>query len=41
LRPVDTLRDPIKLAAGLDSDKNLDTDAFARGLNSIRRFGER
>lgn len=41
LRPVDTLRDPIKLAAGLDNDKNLDADAFARGLSSIRRFGER
>ena len=41
LRPVDTLRDPIKLAAGLDGEKNLDADAFARGLNSIRRFGER
>jgi exopolyphosphatase/guanosine-5'-triphosphate,3'-diphosphate pyrophosphatase len=32
LRPVDTLRDPIKLAAGLDADKNLDAQAFARGL---------
>jgi len=41
LRPVDTLRDPIKLAAGLDADKNLDAQAFARGLSSIRRFGER
>lgn len=41
LRPVDTLRDPIKLAAGLDAEKNLDAEAFARGLSSIRRFGER
>ncbi len=41
LRPVDTLRDPIKLAAGLNSEKNLDADAIARGLSSIRRFGER
>ena len=41
LRPVDTLRDSIKLAAGLDRHKNLDTQAFARGLSSIRRFGER
>jgi exopolyphosphatase/guanosine-5'-triphosphate,3'-diphosphate pyrophosphatase len=41
LRPVDTLRDPIKLAAGLDSEKNLDAEAIARGLSSIRRFGER
>jgi exopolyphosphatase / guanosine-5'-triphosphate,3'-diphosphate pyrophosphatase len=41
LRPVDTLRDPIKLAAGLDAEKNLDADAFSRGLSSIRRFGER
>ena len=40
LRPVDTLRDSIKLAAGLDRHKNLDTQAFARGLSSIRRFGE-
>jgi exopolyphosphatase/guanosine-5'-triphosphate,3'-diphosphate pyrophosphatase len=41
LRPVDTLRDSIKLAAGLDSEKKLDADAFARGINSIKRFGER
>ncbi|SMC52608.1 Ppx/GppA phosphatase family protein [Polynucleobacter kasalickyi] len=41
LRPVDTLRDSIKLAAGLDSEKNLDAEAVTRGLNSIRRFGER
>lgn len=41
LRPVDTLRDPIKLAAGLDNEKNLDAESFNRGINSIRRFGER
>ena len=41
LRPVDTLRDSIKLSAGLDRHKNLYTQAFARGLSSIRRFGER
>ena len=41
LRPVDTLRDSIKLAAGLDHEKNLDAEAFSRGINSIKRFGER
>ena len=28
LRPVDTLRDSIKLAAGLDNEKNLDSEAY-------------
>ena len=41
LRPVDTLRDTVKLAAGLDANKYLDTDAFQRGIASIERFGER
>ena len=41
LKPIDTLREPVKLAAGLDSDKKLDKESFVRGLDAIRRFGER
>lgn len=41
LRPVDTLRESVKLAAGLNSEKFLDADTMARGLAAIRRFGER
>ena len=41
LRPIDTLRESVKLAAGLQADKTLDEDAFSRGIAAIRRFGER
>ncbi len=41
LRPIDTLRDSVRLAAGLTENKLLGNDAYQRGLTSIRRFGER
>ena len=41
LRPIDTLRETVRLAAGLTEKKFLDTDAYERGLTAIRRFGER
>jgi exopolyphosphatase/guanosine-5'-triphosphate,3'-diphosphate pyrophosphatase len=41
LRPIDTLRDTVRLAAGLTENKLLGNDAYQRGLTSIRRFGER
>lgn len=41
LRPIDTLRESVRLAAGLTENKLLDEDAYQRGLSAIRRFGER
>jgi exopolyphosphatase/guanosine-5'-triphosphate,3'-diphosphate pyrophosphatase len=41
LRPIDTLRESVRLAAGLTEDKLLGNDAYQRGLIAIRRFGER
>jgi exopolyphosphatase/guanosine-5'-triphosphate,3'-diphosphate pyrophosphatase len=41
LRPVDTLRESVRLAAGLTDNKLLGNDAYQRGLTAIRRFGER
>jgi len=41
LRPIDTLRDSVRLAAGLTENKLLGNDAYQRGLATIRRFGER
>ena len=41
LRPVDTLRESVRLAAGLTENKILGNDAYQRGLTAIRRFGER
>ena len=41
LRTIDMLREPVRLAAGLSPSKVLDEDAMERGLNAIRRFGER
>ena len=41
LRPIDTLRESVKLAAGLQADKTLDELACSRGISAIRRFGER
>ena len=38
---VDALREPVRLAQGLTKDKKLDRDAFARGLATLDRFGER
>ena len=41
LRPIDTLRETVRLAAGLTENKLLGNDAYQRGLTAIRRFGER
>jgi exopolyphosphatase/guanosine-5'-triphosphate,3'-diphosphate pyrophosphatase len=41
LRPIDTLRDSVRLAAGLTENKLLENDAYQRGLAALRRFGER
>ena len=41
LRPVDTIRETVRLAAGLTENKILGNDAYQRGLNTVRRFGER
>ncbi|MBU3636194.1 exopolyphosphatase [Polynucleobacter sp. es-MAR-4] len=41
LRPIDTLRESVRLAAGLTDNKLLGNDAYQRGIASIRRFGER
>ena len=41
LRPIDTLRESVRLAAGLTDHKLLGNDAYQRGITAIRRFGER
>ena len=41
LRPIDTLRETVRLAGGLTENKFLGNDAYQRGLTAIRRFGER
>ena len=41
LRTIDTLREPVRLAAGLTPGKVLDDEAIKRGLEAILRFGER
>jgi exopolyphosphatase/guanosine-5'-triphosphate,3'-diphosphate pyrophosphatase len=39
--PLDSLKEPVRLASGLSADKILDEAAIARGLDVLRRFGER
>ncbi|MEY2706386.1 MAG: hypothetical protein RI905_135, partial [Pseudomonadota bacterium] len=41
LQPIDTLRESVRLAAGLNEDKKLDQKSIARGLAAIHRFGDR
>jgi exopolyphosphatase/guanosine-5'-triphosphate,3'-diphosphate pyrophosphatase len=41
LYPLDSLRDAVRLGAGLTSDKRLDEATQARALDSLARFGER
>jgi len=41
LQIVDRLRDAVRLAAGLDSDRHLSPEAQARALACLTRFGER
>jgi exopolyphosphatase/guanosine-5'-triphosphate,3'-diphosphate pyrophosphatase len=39
--PLDNLREPVKLGAGLTRDKKLDRATQARALDAIAKFGER
>ena len=39
--PLDSLKETVRLAAGLSDDKSLSHDAQERALNSLKRFGER
>ncbi len=39
--PLDSLREPIRLGAGLNREKRLDEDSQNRALDCVRRFGER
>jgi len=39
--PLDSLREPVRLAAGLTADKRLDDAAQARAIECLKRFGER
>jgi exopolyphosphatase / guanosine-5'-triphosphate,3'-diphosphate pyrophosphatase len=39
--PLDSLREPVRLGAGLDDDKLLDAPSQERSLAALRRFGER
>ncbi|MEO8441123.1 MAG: exopolyphosphatase, partial [Betaproteobacteria bacterium] len=41
LYPLDSLREPIRLGAGLNREKRLDDDSQARALDCLKRFGER
>jgi len=39
--PLDGLKEPVRLAAGLTSDRTLDGASQLRGLEALARFGER
>lgn len=39
--PLDSLKEPVRLASGLSADKRLDAAAQQRALDGLRRFGER
>jgi exopolyphosphatase/guanosine-5'-triphosphate,3'-diphosphate pyrophosphatase len=39
--PLDSLREPVRLAAGLGPDKRLDEASQQRALDALHRFGER
>jgi exopolyphosphatase/guanosine-5'-triphosphate,3'-diphosphate pyrophosphatase len=41
LYPLDSLREPIRIGAGLTRDKRLDEDSQSRALECLKRFGER
>ncbi len=41
LQVVDRLREPVRLAAGLDDDKQLDANARNRALACLEKFGQR
>src|SRR6185436_10016197 len=39
--PLDSLREPVRLAAGIDEKKRLDEASQQRALECLKRFGER
>ncbi|WP_031403830.1 exopolyphosphatase [Thiomonas sp. FB-Cd] len=39
--PLDSLREPVRLGAGLDANKNLTEESQQRALATLSRFGER
>lgn len=39
--PIDALKEPVRLAAGLDGRENLDPESQKRALLTLHRFGER
>ncbi|MBS1227671.1 MAG: Ppx/GppA phosphatase [Proteobacteria bacterium] len=39
--PLDSLKEPVRLASGLSADKRLDAVSQERALAALRRFGER
>lgn len=39
--PLDSLREPVRLGAGLNREKRLDEESQARALECLKRFGER
>jgi exopolyphosphatase/guanosine-5'-triphosphate,3'-diphosphate pyrophosphatase len=39
--PLDSLREPVRLGAGLSKDKKLDEESQERALACLARFGER
>ncbi|HZX32317.1 MAG TPA: exopolyphosphatase [Rhodocyclaceae bacterium] len=39
--PLDSLKEPVRLASGLTADKYLDDASQERALDALRRFGER
>nr|MBL8411131.1 exopolyphosphatase [Dechloromonas sp.] len=39
--PLDSMKEPVRLASGLNADKRLDMASQARALEALRRFGER
>jgi len=39
--PLDSLKEPVRLASGLTEDKFLDAPSQERALSALRRFGER
>lgn len=38
---LDSMKEPVRLASGLNAEKNLDPASMARALEGLRRFGER
>ncbi|VVM08524.1 exopolyphosphatase / guanosine-5'-triphosphate,3'-diphosphate pyrophosphatase [Methylacidimicrobium cyclopophantes] len=41
IRPIDRLKEPVRLAAGLDTEGTLSREAIERALRCLERFGQR